>query len=322
MNPLVSIIIPTYNRANKIFNCLDSIVSQSYSTIEIVVVDDGSTDNTQEKIEAYIKEKSLNDKLLFYRQENQGAPTARNNGLEKSNGSLIVFFDSDDFMFQDRILKQVIALNKEDSDCCACGFVYSVDGKEHIPKLNKNKGFMGSFINWELVGSTICWMYKREILYKTGGYDVSYACYQDWDITFRYLTHCRKISIVKEVLNFVDNGDNVDRITSQLQSEKRTPHIQRFYLTVLKWLTEEGKNTKLLDNVVFTYVQQITLAYYRQGKMDKAKNSYKMFVQALELSSFHVALFCKLMFVKHLLKTNLSKLLAVRKLKKILQTSF
>ncbi|WP_026990901.1 glycosyltransferase family 2 protein [Flavobacterium subsaxonicum] len=299
----VSIIIPTYNRAEEIIKCLDSLVSQTYTNIEIIVVDDGSVDDTEQAIKAYCLDKSLPDgKLVYYKQKNQGAPTARNFGLKNATGNFVVFFDSDDLMFPDRIRLQAEAMTKEGSDSCAGGFTDSANGKKFIPNLDESKGVIGSLIHWKIMGSTQCWMYKKELLDKLGGYDVSYACYQDWDLTFRYLSHNPKVAVVKESLTLFVNDDRNDRITSQVQSQKRLPHIQRYYLKVLKWLLNNNTNTQTLNHTIFIYVNQIVFGYYKNGLKSNAKEALKSFGVILKQAPGFLAVKCKTILYYYLFR--------------------
>jgi glycosyltransferase involved in cell wall biosynthesis len=91
-HPLVSVIIPTYNRAHLIGKTLDSVFAQTYQNFEIIVVDDGSTDNTVEVLRPLAE----TEKLKYIRQNNQGASLARNRGIKEARGSYIAFLDSDD----------------------------------------------------------------------------------------------------------------------------------------------------------------------------------------------------------------------------------
>jgi len=98
MTPLISIIIPTYNRAHLILETLDSILLQSYQNWECVIVDDGSTDNTAEILSKYV---AKDDRFKYYKrplEKLKGPNSCRNYGFEKSKGNLIQFFDSDDVM--------------------------------------------------------------------------------------------------------------------------------------------------------------------------------------------------------------------------------
>ena len=91
--PKVSVIIPTYNYGKYIEKAVDSVLTQTYRDQEIIVVDDGSTDNTREIIEARYK-----DKVRYFYQENRGAPAARNFGLRKAEGEFVTFLDADDWL--------------------------------------------------------------------------------------------------------------------------------------------------------------------------------------------------------------------------------
>ena len=116
--PLVSIIIPTYNRAHLINETLDSIIAQTYIYWECIVVDDGSTDNSEAVIAAF-EEK---DKRIQYHKRPKtylpGGNGARNFGFEESKGKYIQWFDSDDIMHKDKLAIKVSKLQNENTDCC------------------------------------------------------------------------------------------------------------------------------------------------------------------------------------------------------------
>lgn len=106
--PLVSIVIPTYNRENMLIQALESAVSQTYRPIEIIVVDDGSTDGTDSSKEKAISDGSRNDvKIIWIRQENKGVAAARNTGIRNSTGKYLLFHDSDDILDKDKVRLQV-----------------------------------------------------------------------------------------------------------------------------------------------------------------------------------------------------------------------
>jgi glycosyltransferase involved in cell wall biosynthesis len=114
--PLVSIIIPTYNRAHLIGETLDSVVAQTYTNWECIIVDDGSSDNTDEVVGKYVEKDS---RFKYYHRpetRTKGANTCRNIGLHKAEGDYIVFFDSDDLMTQDHIQVKLEPLLDSDYD--------------------------------------------------------------------------------------------------------------------------------------------------------------------------------------------------------------
>ena len=107
---LISIIIPTYNYAEYIQKAIDSVLAQTYKNCEIIVVDDGSTDNTQEIIENKYK-----NKVRYYYQENKGAPAARNKGIKKSKGEYLSFLDADDYLTESSIENRLTVLEQNKS---------------------------------------------------------------------------------------------------------------------------------------------------------------------------------------------------------------
>ncbi len=113
---MVSVIIPTYNRANTITRAVDSVLKQTYSDIEVLVIDDCSTDNTEDIV------KSMNDsRLRYYKLErNGGACVARNVGIDHAKGEIIAFHDSDDIWYPNKLERQIGALEESRADICFC----------------------------------------------------------------------------------------------------------------------------------------------------------------------------------------------------------
>ena len=130
---LVSVIIPVYNCQAYLQRCIDSILAQSYSNFEIIIIDDGSTDESGVISDKYQKE---DKRIHVFHQENQGVSATRNLGIEKSNGEYITFVDSDDWLEVD-FLKQMLQIAKKNkADYVTCGYnrVYS----DHIETINND----------------------------------------------------------------------------------------------------------------------------------------------------------------------------------------
>src|SRR5512135_2601221 len=114
--PLVSVIIPTYNRAHVVCRAIESVLGQTYENREIIVVDDGSTDDTQVRLRAY------GDRIRVLTQENGGPSVARNRGIAVSRGVIVAFLDSDDYWLPSKLARQVDLLEKAGPSvaCCLC----------------------------------------------------------------------------------------------------------------------------------------------------------------------------------------------------------
>ena len=110
MKYLVSIIVPMYNSEKYIVRCIDSLLEQSYENIEIIVVDDGSSDNSVEIIKKY-----NDNRINIYQKRNEGVSATRNLGIEKSNGDFLLFVDSDDYVSKDIVKVMLDKVNNKNS---------------------------------------------------------------------------------------------------------------------------------------------------------------------------------------------------------------
>ena len=120
MNDIISIIIPVYNTSSYLSRCLDSVINQSYTNLEIILIDDGSTDSSSEICKKYQK----NDKRIKYvRKSNEGAASARNLGIDMASGSYIGFVDSDDVIHPDMYLTLYNNLIKNNAEVSICDVV-------------------------------------------------------------------------------------------------------------------------------------------------------------------------------------------------------
>lgn len=126
-NPKVSVIIPVYNASEFLEECLDSILHQTLKEIEVICVDDGSSDNSLEILQKY---KDQDPRIIIISQRNQGAGAARNNGMERARGEYLSFLDSDDFFEKNMLEEAYEAAHKDNADVC----VFDADLFNHSTK--------------------------------------------------------------------------------------------------------------------------------------------------------------------------------------------
>ncbi len=196
--PLISVIVPTYNYAHFIGDCLESIFSQTYKDFEVIVVDDGSTDGTAEILQEY------KEKIRYIYQENRGLPSARNTGIQSSHGKFLAFLDSDDLWLPYKLEEQIRILG-DDADM---GIIFSDASafnergviRESILKEEKictgfcfERLFMGNY----LVMPTV--MIRKNCLEKSGIFDESLTAVEDYDLWLR-ISLFYKIGFVDKVL--------------------------------------------------------------------------------------------------------------------------
>lgn len=189
MTELISIIIPTYNRAHLIGETLDSILEQTYENWECIVVDDGSTDNTADILAKYVKKDM---RFQYYdrpKERIEGPNSCRNYGFELSKGDYVKWFDSDDLMC-DTLLGNQIKVLDENVDCTVCKLVYY--DFENNKLLRENKIYSDNLIEDYLVGKVTFYisgpLWKRSFLNKQKElFDESISNLDDWDFNLRML---------------------------------------------------------------------------------------------------------------------------------------
>lgn len=192
MNPVVSIIVPTFNRAHLIGETLDSIIEQTYTNWECIVVDDGSTDDTEIIVMDYVNK---DVRFQFYKRPQKyksGGNGARNFGFKVSKGKYINWFDSDDIMMANKIEKQLIQLSNE-YDFVVCQSLVFDDVKKRIIGLRSLKvhsdDFFNDFILNKVKFLTQSPLFKRDFLEKNNlRFDEDLKRYQERDFFIKVLS--------------------------------------------------------------------------------------------------------------------------------------
>ncbi len=132
---MITVIIPMYNTENCIERCLNSVVSQNFSDLEIIVVDDGSTDGSADKVRALAQK---DQRIRLIEQENHGLVYSRKVGINKATGEYVLFVDSDDYLESDVVEKMAVLAKDNQADVVACGAIFEVDGSRTNGKTVKN----------------------------------------------------------------------------------------------------------------------------------------------------------------------------------------
>jgi glycosyltransferase involved in cell wall biosynthesis len=184
VSSLISVIIPTYEHAESISACLDSVFAQTYSPIEVIVVDDGSTDNTQEVLKKY------EGKIVSVKQENQGSNPARNRGLQEAQGEFVIFVDADVIMEKEMLEKMTKTLAEHpEASYAYSGFSFGW------------KTFWGTTFNAEKL-KQMNFIHTTSLARRADfpGFDNAIKRLQDWDVWLTMLEHGKKGILVPGVL--------------------------------------------------------------------------------------------------------------------------
>lgn len=217
--PLVSVIIPTYNRENYIIKTLENILHQTYKNIEVIIIDDGSIDDTNGRIEDFIRKKNAKN-IKYYWQENSGVSSARNLGIEKSKGEFIAFQDSDDLWKADKLEKQVNCILQKNSNICYCGTIKKfLDYEQKINNKFEEEEVLTGILKAETDAQTITWLINRQFL-EINNIKFEKNCRYSEDLEFFIkCVYLGNVSCVKEYMSYyVNNEESLsNNILNQLQ---------------------------------------------------------------------------------------------------------
>lgn len=191
----ISIITIVFNNANYIKSCIESVLNQTYTNIEHIVIDGGSNDGTQKIIEPYI------DKLGYYISEkDKGLYNALNKGIAIATGEIIGILHSDDLFYENTTIEKIVEVFKiSKTDLLyANGLYVERENEENIKRIYKSKPFKRSYLNfgWIPLHTTI--YVKKEIFKQYGLYDEAYSIASDYEISLRWFKNDK---IIKEFLN-------------------------------------------------------------------------------------------------------------------------
>ncbi|HCU65321.1 MAG TPA: glycosyl transferase family 2 [Rheinheimera sp.] len=303
--PKVSVVMPCYNNAAYVRQAVDSVLQQDYPNIELIVVDDGSTDNSLEVLASY------GDRIRVIVQPNQGPAAARNNGIRHATGDYIAFLDSDDLWLPGKLSAQLEFL-QTNPDFIACFCSWSVwDGNE-IPAFNQptaeqrlelqkdKSGWLYLPLLDDSVIHTISVVIKKQIMDSVGFFNEDYRVGEDHDYWLR-LSRVGKIAKLKTLYALY---------RANQQSTTNKVHAKNFSLLVLQAAVDnyglcdpEGKC--LPESVYQQYVARRHFMYGYQsfwaGHKDKALVAFRACLphSTYRLKSFIYLTICQFDFIYH-----------------------
>lgn len=227
----VSIIVPVYNVEKYLDKCLSSIKNQSLKNIEVIVVNDGTKDNSQKIIDKYVKE---DKRFTSYIKENGGLSDARNYGMKYAKGKYLAFIDSDDYIEHDMFEKMYNAAEKNDADVVECDFVWEYPKKNVI---DKTKIEENDLIDIRVIACNK--IYRKKLIDKINVKFSKGIRYEDVDWCYKIIPFMNKIVSVKEPLyHYVQRNDSI----SNNQNEK----VKDIYIA-LQNIIDYYKENKIYD---------------------------------------------------------------------------
>ncbi len=280
MHPLVTVIIPVYNRAFTIRRAIDSVLDQSYKELELIIVDDCSLDNTVQIVKSY-RDKRIN---LICLPKNCGANTARNTGLRAAKGEYIAFQDSDDEWFKEKLEIQIEYMEKTRKKVCYCPYILIAEQQKIIvPTYAEQKELYEEKIIDVLrrgnVISTQTLVIHKEVVEKVGMFDETMKSQQDYELVIRI---CQKYKIayvnqpLVNVYRLKECITNNSGVLADALGKILIKHINfvdfesivHLYLYHCEWYDIAGANLEWIDTVC--------TALWGTGKIEKMKQCVKI----------------------------------------------
>lgn len=215
--PLVSVIIPAYNSARYLPEAIESVLRQTFTDLELLVIDDGSTDETAAVVSRYPAP------VRYIRQENGGVAVARNRGIQESRGRYVAFLDADDTWYPDKLKQQVESLQKQ-SECRLCYSAFTVvDSSLKALYVNRSDrsgtALEDLLLRGNIVGSICTVLMERSLYEQEGGFDPAFSQCADWDMWIRLARHTEFLYIDTPLVTYRYHDSMMSRNARLLEDD-------------------------------------------------------------------------------------------------------
>jgi glycosyltransferase involved in cell wall biosynthesis len=260
--PLVSIIIPTFNRAWSIKRAVDSVLAQNYTNIELIVVDDGSSDATPDILSSY------GHAIRIISQTNSGVSAARNRGIAEASGNLIAFLDSDDFWLPKKLSAQVdFFLSHTEALICQTEELWIKNGRRMNPKKRHQKpsGMMFSESLHLCLISPSAVMVRKKLIDDVGMFDETLPACEDYDLWLRVT--CRYPVYLIDTPLIVKTGGHPDQLSA-------SPSLDKYRIAAILKILKSDHLTQYQYKEAVTVLKQKCKIYLngckKRGRTDEA----------------------------------------------------
>lgn len=274
---MVSVIIPTYNSKQYLTETVNSVLSQTYTPIDIIIVNDGSTDGTEVLFPNFEKQG-----ITCYTQKNQGASAARNFGLSIAKGDYIQFLDADDILHPEKIERQVKAMEKQDADlsftfwgnfskspALAKPFQFNQRGINYN-EISTGKSVLRSFgmNNWVII--TVAWLVRKDLILKAGYWNLDVLGNDDGEYFSRILMWAGKVVPIEKELAYYRLSDG-QTLSSVNSLEKAVSALNSWKLIHALLLNSNDNNLLAMPKRGFFVTYLMTRKKYPKIAKEAAK---------------------------------------------------
>ena len=318
MEELVSIVIPIYNVEQYLEECIKSVIMQTYTTLQIILVDDGSTDNSGEIADNFVKE---DKRIQVIHKKNGGLSDARNYGIELATGKYITFIDSDDYVENTYIEKLYNAIKKNNTKVSQCNISKVNNQNEVIEEIGYNvnevkntKKMLKEIYSQHWIENTVVWnkMYLTE-LFKDIRYPIG-KIHEDEFITYKILYNVKEIALVNEHL--YNYRENVNSITRRKFTLSKLDILEAFEERLEFF---KKNNEQQLHELTLIEYAKILIDYYIKcnedlklfGKQELLNKYRKIYVKLIKIKEYSKIrkLKCTIDYISPLLYYNIKKII-------------
>ena len=277
-NHKVSVIIPTYNRAHFLPRAIKSVLNQTFQDFELIIVDDGSTDNTKEVVENFQKQDS---RIKYIWQENSGGPAKpKNTGIKNSKGEFLAFLDSDDEWLPEKLEKQLELFEKNKRlgiVGCNCWNIYVGEKNKKIEcrinKNGKNNNYSSIILGDCFIFSSSSVVIPRFVFDDVGFYDERFKVSDDWDLYIRILKKYEFKFVDDFLFNYYIHENNISQVGSIKQAED--------YVSLIGKNIKEYNDNLLAKSIILRYIG----SYYMIN--NKKLTARKYFKKSIKCAPFY-----------------------------------
>ena len=247
--PKVSVIVPIYNVEKYLEKCINSLLSQTLEDIQIILVNDGSKDNSGNIAKEY--EKNNKDRVIYVEKENGGLSDARNYGLKYATGDFIAFLDSDDYIEKNAYEEMYNKAIEENADYVECDFIWEFPNKIRVDKQYpyKNKKEMLSFVR------VVAWnkLIKRQLIIDNNLEFPKGLRYEDVEFTYKLIPFINKFAYVdKSFIHYVQREGSIANVQNE-----RTAEIFTVLDNVIEFYKKNNIYEKYRDELEYNYARYL-----------------------------------------------------------------
>ncbi len=268
---LISIVIPVYNRAEMVKATLDSVKRQTFRPIQLVLVDNNSSDTSYSVLSAFKKDNESDDFTIDVIKESRpGASSARNSGTKMAKGDWLMFFDSDDTMDDCLLSKYAEKISEGNVDVVTCDIDFTKEGVTKHAYFAK-KDFLVNHV-FHACLSTQRYIIRKSLFDKTGGWNESLTYWDDWELGIRILLNEPRVKVIDDGV-YVHVNVHDDSITGRLYSDRKN-EANKAINTAIETVMSSHYCKKIRIKRLLQSRKFVLAGLYKQEKHEYIANEY------------------------------------------------